>query len=163
MGLKLGTYSQQARLLSKNLFQSRQRLTVRCDTTVYSFGKEVVGSMEIKQATYQRDRYIYDFRIVDAWLEEFLRTVRGDGNDEMESSLQNITIVQVKHRKQLYKGATTLAQLQHVTHHYFSLLNNRHSQAYPQVLMDRMVNPDGHCLLLLMSSLQDMEISTHTN
>ncbi|KAF9357805.1 hypothetical protein BGX34_009215 [Mortierella sp. NVP85] len=94
MGLKLGPYSQQARLLSKNLFQSRQRLTVRCDTTVYSFGKEVVGSMEIKQATYQRDRYIYDFRIVDAWLEEFLRTLRGDGNDEMESSLQNITIVQ---------------------------------------------------------------------
>ncbi|KAF9939318.1 hypothetical protein BGZ65_010848, partial [Modicella reniformis] len=94
MGLNLETFSRQARLLSKNLFQSRQRLTIRCDTTVYSFGKEVVGSMETKQATHQRDRFLYDFRIVDAWLEEFLRSLRDGGNEEMESSLQNMTIVQ---------------------------------------------------------------------
>ncbi|KAG0222117.1 hypothetical protein BGX31_009338 [Mortierella sp. GBA43] len=95
MALNLGTCSQEARLLSRNLFQSRQQLTVRCDTTVYSFGKEVVGSMETKQATCQRDRFMYDFRIVDAWLEKFLLTLRCDGNsEEMESSLQNMTIVQ---------------------------------------------------------------------
>ncbi|KAG0362249.1 hypothetical protein BGZ54_008704, partial [Gamsiella multidivaricata] len=94
MGLNLETFSRQARLLSKNLFQSSHAMTIRCTTTVYSFGKEVVGSVETKQATCHRDRFVYDFRIVDAWLEEFLRTLRGGANEEMESSLQNMTIVQ---------------------------------------------------------------------
>ncbi|KAI1317461.1 hypothetical protein EDD11_008398 [Mortierella claussenii] len=95
MGLNLEDFSRQARLLSKNVFQSRHRLTVQCNTTVYSFGKEVLGSVETKPANFHRDRFLYDFRIVDAWLEEFLRTVRGrGGKEEMESSLQNMTIVQ---------------------------------------------------------------------
>ncbi|KAF9354168.1 hypothetical protein BGX26_007995 [Mortierella sp. AD094] len=94
MGLNLDDFSRQTRLLSKNLFQSRQRLTIRCDTTVYSFGKEVVGGVEIKQATQRNDRFMYEFKIVDAWLEQFLCSLRDGGKEEMESSLQNMTIVQ---------------------------------------------------------------------
>ncbi|KAF9426758.1 hypothetical protein BGZ76_002601 [Entomortierella beljakovae] len=94
MGLYLRDFSRQTRLLSKNLFQSSQKLTVRCDTKVYSFGKEVVCSVETKPAAQYHDRYIYEFRIVDAWLEEFLRAFCEGGRDEMESSLYNMTIVQ---------------------------------------------------------------------
>ncbi|ORZ04666.1 TEA/ATTS domain family-domain-containing protein [Lobosporangium transversale] len=95
MGLNLENFTHQARLLCKNQFQARQKLTIQCSTTVYSFGKEVVGSVEIKQAAYHQDRFVYDFKIVDAWLEEFLRSLVGRSKEEMESSLQNMTIVQV--------------------------------------------------------------------
>ncbi|KAF9992377.1 hypothetical protein BGZ79_003143, partial [Entomortierella chlamydospora] len=94
MGLNLDGFSRQTRLLSKNLFQSRQRLTIRCDTTVYSFGKEVVGGVEIKQATQRGDRFMYEFKIVDAWLEQFLCTLSDGAKEERESALQNMTIVQ---------------------------------------------------------------------
>ncbi|KAF8955471.1 hypothetical protein BGZ46_002637, partial [Entomortierella lignicola] len=94
MGLNLDDFTQHTRLLSKNLFQSRQRLTIQCNTTVYSFGKEVLGGVETKQASQHYDRFVYEFKIVDTWLEEYLRTLRDGGQEEMESSLQNMTIVQ---------------------------------------------------------------------
>ncbi|KAG0301039.1 hypothetical protein BGZ98_008671, partial [Dissophora globulifera] len=94
MGLNLEDLSRQARLQSKNLFQSRQRLTVRCDTTVYSYGKEVVCSVETKQATHHRDRFMYEFGIVNVWLEEFLLMLLTGEKEEIEPSLQNMTIVQ---------------------------------------------------------------------
>ncbi|KAF9097589.1 hypothetical protein BGX27_000943, partial [Mortierella sp. AM989] len=69
----------------KETFNRKRCLFMRC---------KVVCSVETKQATHYHDRFTYEFRIVDAWLEEFLRTLRDGGQEEMELSLQNMTIVQ---------------------------------------------------------------------
>ncbi|CAO3569365.1 unnamed protein product [Mortierella alpina] len=94
LGMNLEAPIQRTRYLSSNMFQSREMLTVQCSTTVYSFGKEIVGCIETRQASWQQGRFVYQFKMVDEWMQDYLHTLREGSMEEMESSLQNMTIVQ---------------------------------------------------------------------
>ncbi|KAF9951145.1 hypothetical protein BGZ70_001113 [Mortierella alpina] len=95
LGMNLEAPLQRTRYLSSNMFQSREMLTVQCSTTVYSFGKEIVGCIETRQASWQQGRFVYQFKMVDEWMQDYLHTLREGSLEEMESSLQNMTIVQL--------------------------------------------------------------------
>ncbi|KAF9959228.1 Transcriptional enhancer factor TEF-3 [Mortierella alpina] len=94
LGMNLEGSSQRTRYLSSNIFQSREMLTVQCSTTVYSFGKEIVGCIETRRASWHQGRFVYQFKMVDEWMQDYLHTLREGSIEEMESSLQNMTIVQ---------------------------------------------------------------------
>ncbi|KAK3824365.1 MAG: hypothetical protein JOS17DRAFT_262977 [Linnemannia elongata] len=96
LGLNLKDCSyRQVNLSSRNMFQSRERMTVQCVTNVYSFGKQVINLKETRPAEYFNGRYVYRIAMVDGWLQDYLQTVgEGGREEEMESFLYNLTIVQ---------------------------------------------------------------------
>ncbi|KAF9083165.1 hypothetical protein BGX23_011715, partial [Mortierella sp. AD031] len=96
LGLNLKDCSyRQVKLSSRNMFQSRERMTVQCLTNVYSFGNQVISSAETRPAEFFHGRYIYRIEMVDRWLQDYLQTLIQEGReDEMESCLYNLTIVQ---------------------------------------------------------------------
>lgn len=87
-------------LSSRNMFQSRERMTVHCVTNVYSFGKQVICFKETRPAEFFNGRYFYRIAMVDGWLQDYLQTFFGGEEgvgrreEEMESFLYNLTIVQ---------------------------------------------------------------------
>ncbi|KAG0058871.1 hypothetical protein BGZ89_000904, partial [Linnemannia elongata] len=96
LGLNLKDCSyRQVNLSSRNMFQSREGMTVQCVTNVYSFGKQVINLKETRPAEYFNGRYVYRIAMVDGWLQDYLQTVgEGGREEEMESFLYNLTIVQ---------------------------------------------------------------------
>ncbi|KAG0273720.1 hypothetical protein BGZ95_010483 [Linnemannia exigua] len=96
LNLKDCAYRQVINLTSRNMFQSRERMTVQCQTSVFSFGKQVISSTETRPAEVFKGRYVYRIEMVDRWLQDYLQTLWEEGRreDEMESFLYNLTIVQ---------------------------------------------------------------------
>ncbi|KAF9179803.1 Transcriptional enhancer factor TEF-3 [Haplosporangium sp. Z 11] len=94
MGIHLSNSYQHARYYSDNMFQSTERMDVQCTTTAFSFGKKVIESVETQQPRFHAGRFIYSFKMVDKWMSGFLQSLREGRDYEMESSLQNLTIVQ---------------------------------------------------------------------
>ncbi|KAF9906270.1 hypothetical protein EC991_000833 [Linnemannia zychae] len=96
LNLKDCAYRQVVNLTSRNMFQSRERMTVQCQTSVFSFGKQVISSTETRPAEVFQGRYVYQIEMVDRWLQDYLQTLWEEGRreDEMESFLYNLTIVQ---------------------------------------------------------------------
>ncbi|KAG0260925.1 hypothetical protein BG011_001525 [Mortierella polycephala] len=73
---------------------STERMNVQCTTTAFSFGKKVIESHETQQPHFHAGRFIYSFKMVDKWMSGFLQSLREERDYEMESSLQNLKIVQ---------------------------------------------------------------------
>ena len=78
-------------------FESRERRTIECTTTVYSFGSVVLESKEIQQALWlNNDKFIYSFVYVNQFFDAFMKGI-GDLNswDQIDIAIQNLCIVQV--------------------------------------------------------------------
>lgn len=78
-------------------FESRDRRTIECTTTIYSFGNVVLESKEIQQALcLNQDRYIYSFAYVNQFFGAFMKGIRSlQTFEEIDVVIQNLCIVQV--------------------------------------------------------------------
>ncbi|KAF9181644.1 hypothetical protein BGZ51_005277 [Haplosporangium sp. Z 767] len=78
------------------LFDSSEDRVVRCWTMIYSFGKNVLKSTEVKQAGYMDGKFVHSFEFVNQFFDAFLSGVRTLGtSDEVEAALKNLSLVQI--------------------------------------------------------------------
>ncbi|CDH57528.1 hypothetical protein RO3G_14672 [Lichtheimia corymbifera JMRC:FSU:9682] len=89
-------------------FESRDRRTIECTTTIYSFGNVVLESKEIQQALcLNQDRYIYSFAYVNQFFGEFMKGIRSLHTfEEIDVVIQNLCIVQVFEDVEIKYGPT---------------------------------------------------------
>ncbi|KAI8977600.1 TEA/ATTS domain family-domain-containing protein [Mycotypha africana] len=87
-------------------FESQERRTVECTTTVYSFGAVVLESKETQQALYMSEnRYTYNFALVNQFFDAFLKGIQAiQSKEEINAAINNLCIVQVKERKTMTAG-----------------------------------------------------------
>ncbi|KAI7868780.1 TEA/ATTS domain family-domain-containing protein [Spinellus fusiger] len=78
-------------------FEARDRRTIECTTTIYSFGNVVLESKEIQQALWlNEDRYMYSFVYVNQFFDAFMKGIRSlQSWNEVDIAIQNLCIVQV--------------------------------------------------------------------
>lgn len=78
-------------------FESRERRTIECTTTVYSFGSVVLESKEIQQALWiNNDKFIYSFVYVNQFFDAFMKGIRSLHSwEQVDIAIQNLCIVQV--------------------------------------------------------------------
>ena len=79
-------------------FESRQRKTIECTTTIYSFGNVVLESKEIQQALWlNNEKYMYSFVYVNQFFDAFMKGIRSlQSWEEVDIAIRNLCIVQVK-------------------------------------------------------------------
>ncbi|KAI7883957.1 TEA-domain-containing protein [Lichtheimia hyalospora FSU 10163] len=89
-------------------FESRDRRTIECTTTIYSFGNIVLESKEIQQALcLNQDRYIYSFAYVNQFFGAFMKGIRSlQTFQEIDVVIQNLCIVQVFEDVEVKYGPT---------------------------------------------------------
>ncbi|CAO3630620.1 unnamed protein product [Cunninghamella blakesleeana] len=77
-------------------FESKERKTIECTTTIYSFGDVVLESKELQQALLMDQKYIYSFNYVNQFFDAFIKGVLSLSTfNEIKIAIQNLTIVQV--------------------------------------------------------------------
>ncbi|KAG0257513.1 hypothetical protein BG011_003924 [Mortierella polycephala] len=78
------------------LFDSSEDRVVRCWTMIYSFGKNVLKSTEVKQAGCMDGKFVHSFEFVNQFFDAFLSGIRTLGtSDEVEAALANLSLVQI--------------------------------------------------------------------
>ncbi|ORY96906.1 TEA/ATTS domain family-domain-containing protein, partial [Syncephalastrum racemosum] len=77
-------------------FESRERRTIECTTTIYSFGNVVLESKEIQQALWiNNNKYMYSFVYVNQFFDAFMKGIRSlQSWDEVDIAIRNLCIVQ---------------------------------------------------------------------
>ncbi|KAF9373206.1 hypothetical protein CPC16_001964, partial [Podila verticillata] len=79
-----------------SLFDSTERRTVECTTSIYSFGAKVLEAKEVKQAAFIEGQYVYQFEFVNQFFGAFLSGIRGLATwEEVDIALNNLSVVQV--------------------------------------------------------------------
>ncbi|KAG0334864.1 hypothetical protein BG000_007970 [Podila horticola] len=79
-----------------SLFDSTERRTVECTTSIYSFGAKVLEAKEMKQAAFVDGQYVYQFEFVNQFFGAFLSGIRGLATwEEVDIALNNLSVVQV--------------------------------------------------------------------
>lgn len=79
-----------------SLFDSTERRTVECTTSIYSFGAKVLEAKEMKQAAFVEGKYVYQFEFVNQFFGAFLSGIRGLATwEEVDIALKNLSVVQV--------------------------------------------------------------------
>ncbi|KAI9310816.1 TEA/ATTS domain family-domain-containing protein [Dichotomocladium elegans] len=78
-------------------FESQERKTIECTTTIYSFGNVVLESKEIQQALLlNQSKYTYSFVYVNQFFDAFMKGIRTlQSYDEVDVAIQNLCVVQV--------------------------------------------------------------------
>lgn len=78
-------------------FETSERKTMECTTTVYSFGNIVLESKESQQALWLTEgKYVYNFALVNQFLDAFIKGIRSLLSwEEVDMAINNLCIVQV--------------------------------------------------------------------
>ncbi|KAL0073505.1 hypothetical protein F4703DRAFT_1896883 [Phycomyces blakesleeanus] len=78
-------------------FETRDRRTIECTTTIYSFGNVVLESKEIQQALWLNEgKYMYSFVFVNQFFDAFMKGIRSlQSWEEVDIAIHNLCIVQV--------------------------------------------------------------------
>ncbi|KAG0335331.1 hypothetical protein BG004_008492 [Podila humilis] len=80
-----------------SVFESAERRTVECTTSIYSFGAKVLEAKELKQAAYVGPgKFVYPFEFVNQFFGAFLSGIRNLATwEEVDIALNNLSVVQV--------------------------------------------------------------------
>ncbi|KAG1043722.1 hypothetical protein G6F43_011598 [Rhizopus delemar] len=80
-----------------SFFETRDRRTIECTTTIYSFGNVVLESKEIQQALWINEgKYIYSFAYVNQFFDAFMKGIRSlQSWEEIDIAITNLCVVQV--------------------------------------------------------------------
>ncbi|GAB5591439.1 hypothetical protein Unana1_06339 [Umbelopsis nana] len=79
-----------------SVLESRERRTVECTTTIYSFGNIVLEAKETQQALWVNEgKYMYSFEYVNQFFDAFMKGIRTLHSwDEVDIAISNLCIVQ---------------------------------------------------------------------
>ncbi|CEG84533.1 Putative Genomic scaffold, msy_sf_9 [Rhizopus microsporus] len=77
-------------------FETSERKTMECTTTVYSFGNVVLESKESQQALWlNEEKYVYNFALVNQFFDAFIKGIRSLPSwEEVDMAINNLCIVQ---------------------------------------------------------------------
>ncbi|KAF7730671.1 hypothetical protein EC973_001620 [Apophysomyces ossiformis] len=80
-----------------SFFETRDRRTIECTTSIYSFGNIVLESKEIQQALWiSEGKYMYSFVYVNQFFDAFMKGIRSlQSWEEIDIAIQHLCIVQV--------------------------------------------------------------------
>jgi hypothetical protein len=81
-----------------SFFETSERKTMECTTTIYSFGNVVLESKESQQALWVNEgKYMYNFVFVNQFFDAFMKGIRSlQSWEEVDIAINNLCIVQVK-------------------------------------------------------------------
>ncbi|KAJ3089846.1 hypothetical protein HK102_005334 [Quaeritorhiza haematococci] len=79
---------------SISLFESAQYRTIQATTTVYSFGKRILETKEIRYPTLSKGRYLYHFDFVKQFFGTFFDGFKDLEVHEIEVAVENISVMQ---------------------------------------------------------------------
>ncbi|KAF9572697.1 hypothetical protein BGW38_008497 [Lunasporangiospora selenospora] len=78
------------------LFDSLERRTVECTTSIFSFGSKVLEAKELRHAARIDHKFVYNFEFVNQFFGAFLNGIRSLTTwDEVDIALNNLSVVQV--------------------------------------------------------------------
>lgn len=88
-----------------SFFETRDRRTIECTTTIYSFGNVVLESKEVQQALWLNEgKYMYSFVYVNQFFDAFMKGIRSlQSWEEVDIAINNLCVVQVKIIEKLSK------------------------------------------------------------
>ncbi|KAI9014463.1 TEA/ATTS domain family-domain-containing protein [Phycomyces nitens] len=80
-----------------SFFETSERRTIECTSTIYSFGAIVLESKEIQQALWLNEgKYMYSFVCVNQFFDAFMKGIRAlPAWDEIDVAINNLCLVQV--------------------------------------------------------------------
>ncbi|KAG0165570.1 hypothetical protein DFQ30_008280 [Apophysomyces sp. BC1015] len=80
-----------------SFFETRDRRTIECTTSIYSFGNIVLESKEIQQALWLNEgKYMYSFVYVNQFFDAFMKGIRSlQSWEEIDVAIHHLCIVQV--------------------------------------------------------------------
>lgn len=80
-----------------SFFETRDRRTIECTTTIYSFGNVVLESKEVQQALWLNEgKYMYSFVYVNQFFDAFMKGIRSlQSWEEVDIAINNLCVVQV--------------------------------------------------------------------
>ncbi|KAI9244499.1 TEA/ATTS domain family-domain-containing protein [Sporodiniella umbellata] len=80
-----------------SFFETNERKTIECTTTIYSFGNVVLESKESQQALWVNEgKYMYNFVFVNQFFDAFMKGIRSlQSWEEVDMAINNLCIVQV--------------------------------------------------------------------
>ncbi|GAA5811951.1 hypothetical protein MFLAVUS_005398 [Mucor flavus] len=80
-----------------SFFETCDRRTIECTTTIYSFGNVVLESKEIQQALWLNEgKYMYSFVYVNQFFDAFMKGIRSlQSWEEVDIAINNLCVVQV--------------------------------------------------------------------
>ncbi|KAF9216891.1 hypothetical protein BGZ59_007524 [Podila verticillata] len=95
LDIKIQCFSEDYKLDTRNLYQSRDRDTVECTTTVLSFGETALEVKEVQESEYRDGQNLYSFKLVNEWLNSFLARLNRDMTPtEVDVALRHLCIIQ---------------------------------------------------------------------
>ncbi|KAI8878192.1 TEA-domain-containing protein [Backusella circina FSU 941] len=79
-----------------SFFETKERRTIECTTTIYSFGNVVLESKEIQQALWVNEgKYMYSFVFVNQFFDAFMKGIRSlQSWEEVDIAINNLCIIQ---------------------------------------------------------------------
>ncbi|KAG0747814.1 hypothetical protein G6F33_009147 [Rhizopus arrhizus] len=79
-----------------SFFETSERKTMECTTTIYSFGNVVLESKESQQALWVNEgKYMYNFVFVNQFFDAFMKGIRSlQSWEEVDIAINNLCIVQ---------------------------------------------------------------------
>lgn len=80
-----------------SFFETKDRRTIECTTTIYSFGNVVLESKEVQQALWLNEgKYMYSFAYVNQFFDAFMKGIRSlQSWEEVDIAINNLCVVQV--------------------------------------------------------------------
>ncbi|CAO3642676.1 unnamed protein product [Mucor hiemalis] len=80
-----------------SFFETRDRRTIECTTTIYSFGNVVLESKEVQQALWLNEgKFMYSFVYVNQFFDAFMKGIRSlQSWEEVDIAINNLCVVQV--------------------------------------------------------------------
>ncbi|KAI7868719.1 hypothetical protein BDF14DRAFT_1790075 [Spinellus fusiger] len=133
-----------------SFFETSERRTIECTSTIYSFGTVVLESKEIQQALWlNEDKYMYSFVCVNQFFDAFMKGIRALPSwEEIDVAINNLCLVQVfedvevKYANQILPTSLPTPTVD------------------PSLLSEPMLQQDMSSLLPPSPSQEDMESST---
>ncbi|KAG0742889.1 hypothetical protein G6F62_003481 [Rhizopus arrhizus] len=99
-----------------SFFETKDRRTIECTTTIYSFGNVVLESKEVQQALWLNEgKYMFSFAYVNQFFDAFMKGIRSlQSWEEVDIAINNLCVVQVFEDAQskLNQGTTTTTTTQ---------------------------------------------------
>ncbi|KAI8373875.1 TEA/ATTS domain family-domain-containing protein, partial [Blakeslea trispora] len=79
-----------------SFFETHERRTIECNTTIYSFGKVVLESKEVQQALWINEgKFVYNFAYVNQFFDAFMKGIRSlQSWEEIDIAINNLCVVQ---------------------------------------------------------------------
>lgn len=94
-----------------SFFETNERKTIECTTTIYSFGNVVLESKESQQALWVNEgKYMYNFVFVNQFFDAFMKGIRSlQSWEEIDIAINNLCIVQSFEDIEIKLGSKTEA------------------------------------------------------